>query len=187
MTEAIKRLSTATAIAGLLAASITGVLAQEAADPNHRQLLTDAPAQSAADSQWHMMRGVGPMLGMMAANCPTMSGMLQGEDVPSFGEGRIAFLKAELAITEAQKDLWAAYAGALRANFQSMRDMPGTMKARMSDITPVERLEARLTAMEARVKALKEVKPSLVALYAALSPDQKTMADQLLSEIGCMM
>ena len=187
MTKAMKRLSIATAAAALSVASITGALAQEPEDPHHPGPLTAAPAQSAADTQWHMMRGGGPMLGMMAANCPMMGGMMEGADIPSFGEGRIAFLKAELAITHAQKDLWDAYAGALRTNFQSMHDMRRTMKTRMSDMTPVERLEAHLAAMDGRVKALKEVEPSLTALYAALSADQKKTADQLLTHMGCMM
>lgn len=139
------------------------------------------------DPQWHMMRGVGPMSGLMGGDCPMTGGMMRGGDMPSFTEGRIAFLKAELAITDAQKDLWDAYAGALRANFQSMHDMRQTMKGRTSDMTPVERLEMHLTAMEARVKALQIIKPPLAALYAALAPDQKKRADELLISMGCMM
>jgi len=139
------------------------------------------------DAQWHMMRGVGPMSGLMAGNCSMMGGMMRGEDMPSFAEGRIAFLKAELAITDAQKDLWDAYAGALRANLQSMHDMRTSMKTPMTDMTPVQRLEAHITAMEDRVRALKEIKPSLAALYAALSAGQKKAADELLTSMGCMM
>jgi hypothetical protein len=139
------------------------------------------------DSQWHMMRGVGPMSGLMSGDCPMMAGMMRGEDMPSFAEGRIAFLKAELAITDAQKGVWDTYADALRANFQGMHDMRQTMKGRASDMTPVERLEMHLTAMEARVKALQMIKPPLAALYAALAPDQKKRADGLLISMGCMM
>jgi hypothetical protein len=142
---------------------------------------------AAPDAQWHMMRGIGPMSGLMNGNCPMMGGMMRGEDMPSFAEGRIAFLKAELAITEAQKDLWDAYAGALRANLQSMHDMRTSMKTPMSDMTPVERLEMHLTAMGGRVKALQAVKPALAALYTALAPDQKKRADELLTSMGCMM
>lgn len=139
------------------------------------------------DSQWHMMRGVGPMSGLMSGDCPMMGGMMRGEDMPSFAEGRIAFLKAELAITDAQKGVWDTYADALRANFQGMHDMRQTMKGRTTDMTPVERLDMHLTAMEARVKALQVIKPPLVALYAALAPDQKKRADELLISMGCMM
>jgi hypothetical protein len=42
-------------------------------------------------------------------------------------------------------------------------------------------------AMESRLSALKEVKPALANLYAALSDDQKKKADELLTGMGCMM
>jgi len=41
--------------------------------------------------------------------------------------------------------------------------------------------------MESRLQALKEVKPALSALYAALSDDQKKTADDLLTGMGRMM
>lgn len=183
MMKPIKRLSIATAGAGLSVALVTGALAQEPADPHHPQ---SAPAASAADPPWHMMQG-GPALGGMCGNCPTMGTVMYGEDVPSYSEGRLAFLKTELVITDTQESLWDAYAGALRSNFESMHDMRRTMKTRMSDMTSVERLDAHLTAMRGRVKALENVKSPLAALYAALSADQKKKADQLLTQMGCMM
>lgn len=146
--------------------------------------LTGTFAQS-AESQWHMMRGAGPMLGSMAGGCSSMTAIMQSEDIPLFGEGRIAFLKAELAITDAQKEPWDAYAAALRANFQSMQDMRNAM--RTTPMTPVERLHAHLTALDARINALQALKPSLDALYNALSAEQKKIADELLTPVGCMM
>ena len=56
-----------------------------------------------------------------------------------------------------------------------------------SSATPVERLDLHISAMESRLQALKEVKPALSALYAALSDDQKKTADDLLTGMGCMM
>jgi len=53
--------------------------------------------------------------------------------------------------------------------------------------SPVERLDAHLAAMENRITVLRELKPSLADLYAALSEDQKKKADQLLTGMGCMM
>ena len=184
MMKSMKHLSIATAAAGLLVATLTGGLAsQESEHPHHPM---SAAAAGAGDPPWHMMQS-GPVLGMMGGNCPTMGAVMYGEDVPSYSEGRLAFLKTELAITDAQKALWGDYANALRANFQSMHDMRRTMKTSMSDMTPVERLDTHLTAMRGRLKALEEVKPSLAALYAALSADQKKKADELLTQMGCMM
>jgi len=128
------------------------------------------------------MMGGGGMMGMMGRGCPMMGG-----DMPMYREGRIAFLKAELEVTEAQAKVWDAYADALKKNMQSMQDMHKTMMAARTGKTPVERLDARITAMEGRLQALKEIKPALVALYDALSDEQKKKADQLLTGMGCMM
>jgi len=134
-----------------------------------------------------MQMGPGTM-GMMRmmGDCPMM-GMMMGADTSTFAEGRIAFLKAELAISDAQKGAWKAYAAALKNNLQGMQAMRQTMAKVMEAKTPVERLDAHIAAMEGRLASLKEVKPALAALYAALSDDQKKKADQVLTGMGCMM
>jgi len=134
-----------------------------------------------------MMMGPG-MMGMMRlmGDCPMM-GMMMGADTSTFAEGRIAFLKAELAITDAQKGAWETYAAALKKNLQGMQAMRQTMAKVMEAKTPVERLDAHIAAMGGRVASLKEVKPALAALYAALGDEQKKKADQLLTGMGCMM
>ena len=122
----------------------------------------------------------------MMGDCPMM-GMMMGADTSTFAEGRIAFLKAELAITDAQKAAWEAYAAALKKNLQAMQAMRQTMMKVMEAKTPTERLEAHIAAMDGRLASLKEVKPALAALYAALGDEQKKKADQILTGMGCMM
>ncbi len=124
--------------------------------------------------------------GMMGGGCGMMGTRSDGR-AETFVNGRIAFLKAELGITDAQKAAWDTYADALKRNLQSMQGMWQTMQAVFEAKTPVERLDARVTAMESRLAALKEVKPALAGLYAALSDDQKKKADELLTGMGCMM
>jgi hypothetical protein len=140
-----------------------------------------------------MMRGwgMGPsgMMGRMMGSgrmmdgCPMMGVM--SDDAPAFIEGRIAFLKAELAIADAQKTVWSAYADVLRRNFENMKTSHKTMMEAMQNKTPVERLDARINVMEKRLKMLKEIKPALGALYAALSADQRKKADEVMG-MGCM-
>jgi hypothetical protein len=130
-----------------------------------------------------MMGGYGP--GMMGG-CPMM-GMTSGGQALSFAEGRIAFLKAELGITDAQKTEWDAYAETIRRNLQSMQGMWQTMKTAFEAKTPGDRLDAHITAMDSRLTTLKEIKPALMKLYAALSPEQKQKADEVLTGVGCMM
>ena len=134
-----------------------------------------------------MDRGMGGMMGMMGGGCPMMGMMMGGGEMPMHQEGRIAFLKAELAITDAQAKVWDAYAEVLKKNMQGMQGMRETMMAARQGKTPVARLDAHVTAMEARLQALKDLKPTLTALYDALSDDQKKKADQLLTGMGCMM
>ncbi len=129
-----------------------------------------------------------PGRGMMGmGDCPMMGMMPGSAEMPAFGEGRIAFLKAELAITPAQQSAWDAYAAALKKNFASMQGMRQSMMMALEGKTAVERLDAHLAAMEGRHAALKEIKPSLATLYSALSDEQKKKADQVLTGMGCMM
>ncbi|NJO35315.1 MAG: Spy/CpxP family protein refolding chaperone [Rhodospirillales bacterium] len=134
-----------------------------------------------------MQMGSG-MMGMMRmmGSCP-MTGMMMGADTSTFAEGRIAFLKAELAITDAQKGAWETYAAALKKNLQGMQAMRQTMMRVMEAKTPVERLDAHIAAMDGRLASLKEVRPALAALYAALSDEQRKKADEILTGMGCMM
>jgi len=135
--------------------------------------------------------GRGGMMGMMGGACPMMGpmmGMMAREgSAPSFVEGRIAFIKAELVITDSQKDVWDAYASALRKNIESMQQMRTTMMGTTQPANPVERLDLHISTMDSRLQSLKEVKPALATLYAALSEDQKKKADSLLTGMGCMM
>jgi hypothetical protein len=137
--------------------------------------------------------GIGPgmmqggMMQMMTANCPMMGNMMGGGDMPAFTDGRVAFLKAELGITDAQNGAWDAYAAALKKNLMGMHGMRETMITAMSATDPTKRLDAHLTAMESRVASLTEVKPALAKLYGVLTDVQKKKADQILTGMGCMM
>ena len=154
--------------------------------------LTYAAAQQRGPG-WDMMgpgmmdpgssMGRGRMMGMMGG-CPMMGANGQAS---TFIDGRIAFLKAELAITEAQKGAWDAYADATKRNLESMQGMWQTMRMVFDAKTPVERLDAHIAAMESRTKVLKDVKPSLAKLYETLSAEQKKNADEILTGMGCMM
>jgi hypothetical protein len=144
--------------------------------------MRDMPMERGMMGDMPMRRG---MMGMMG-DCPMM-GMTMGDEESPFAEGRIAFLKAELAISDAQKAVWEAYATALKKNLQGMQAMRQTMMNVTKAKTPVERLDAHVAAMDGRLASLKEVKPALAALYLALSEEQKKKADQILTGMGCMM
>ena len=94
-------------------------------------------------------------------------------------EGRIAFLKAELKITDAQLPLWNAVAGAMRDHAKSMATMPGEQTGTLPG-----RLAAMDKTMAARIDALHKLKAAVDPLYAALTDEQKKVADELTADIG---
>jgi formylmethanofuran:tetrahydromethanopterin formyltransferase len=122
----------------------------------------------------------------MMSGCPMMGMMHHGmmdhammHSVPMM-EGRLAYIKADLGITEAQASAWNAYADAVRAHHAAMENaFADLMKTKQSG-GAVERLDARIKAAEAKLDSLKALKAPTEALYAALTDEQKAKADQLL-------
>ena len=153
--------------------------------------LTYAAAQQRGPG-WDMMgpgmmdgdssMGRGRMMGMMGG-CPMMGmgmgrhGMMM-DSVPMM-EGRLAYLKADLEITDAQASAWDGYANAVRTGRATMegvhRDMMESKKS-----AALERMDALIKAMDSKVESLKALKPATEALYAVLTDGQKEKADQVL-------
>ena len=165
--------------------------AQDAQDHAGHHPGPAAAAQPEADSPRSGMMG-GGMMGcdMAAQGIGNAGGMMAGRGMmsmmnmmgtgPTAGhvEGRLAFIKTELKITEGQTSQWTAFADAVRANFKSMTD---TRQSMMSQETAAKTLPERLAfedkAMTAHLAGLKKVEDSLDKLYGALSEDQKKIAD----------
>ena len=156
--------------------------------------LSPSSAQSAG--------GPGGMMGMMGGGCPTM-GMMgrgglgeggQGQGMmrrqPKMGamvEGRLAYLKGELDITDAQATAWEGYVSAVKARVELMKGMHESMFETMQKGTATERMDARIAGMEAMLEAMKAMKPATEALYAVLSDEQKKVADELIgTDCGAM-
>lgn len=142
-----------------------------------------------------MGQGKGDMMGQgmggMMGGCPMMGQGMQGmghgmmHSGPMM-EGRLAYIKADLEITEAQAAVWAAYADAVRARHAGMEGMHADMMKAKVGGSALERMDAHIKAMESMVESLKALKPATEALYAVLTDEQKKKADQLLGG-GCGM
>jgi len=93
--------------------------------------------------------------------------------------GRLAFLKARLDLKPEQMAAWNAFEKAsddvLAKAKTRCASLPTEVKERPSF---TERLTMRENFMKARLDAVEAVKPSLLALYAALTPDQKELFDR---------
>ena len=116
-----------------------------------------------------------PMMQMMRGG-QMMPGMMPFEHV----EGRIAFLKAELAITDAQLPQWTAYANVLRADGKSMREGMGKMAQAGMPTTAPARTEAMVQMMTMRLEGLKAMVSAEKAFYAVLTDAQKKLVDELM-------
>lgn len=148
---------------------------------------TNAPAG-------HMkgMAGGGcPMMGMMGQGMMgrrMMGGGMMGRGAPSgdqeqlgaLADSRLVHLKAELKITDGQADVWKAYADAIKARVTVMQGLRATMMDGMDNGGAVDRMDIRIKSMEAMVESMKSVKPATEKLYAALTAEQKKVADQLI-------
>ncbi|CCB64108.1 MULTISPECIES: Spy/CpxP family protein refolding chaperone [unclassified Hyphomicrobium] len=133
-----------------------------------------------------MMAGQGMGPGMMGQSGMGMMGHGMMNDMGPMMEGRLAYMKAELGITAEQTAAWDDYAKAVKARAAGMQETRTEMMKVMHSGSALDRLDARTKAMENMVQNLKAVRPSVEALYNALSDDQKKKADALLA-MGCCM
>ncbi len=142
-----------------------------------------------------------PMMNMMSgmmSNMPMMNMMEMMRTMRMMGpgttgmatidriEGRIAFLRTELKITEAQTSAWNAFANALRANAKKLGEvrasmMPPSAAGQQQAPTLIERLDAQERWMLARLEGTRTMKSALSTLYESLSDDQKKSANELLA------
>jgi protein CpxP len=109
-------------------------------------------------------------------------------------EARLAYIKTALKITSAQEAQWNSFANVLRSQaremdkrFQERRAQfaqraPGAQRPDRPNITAIERLERTQQRMTARAARLNDVLTAAKPLYAALSPEQKQVADQMLAK-----
>ena len=138
-----------------------------------------------------MMMGQGMGPGMMGQGMMPMMSMM---DPTQHIEGRIAFLRTELGITEAQAAPWNAFADALRANAKRMVAMrsemmsggmmrPGGMPMMGgmagSGMNLPDRLDRAERHMTAHLEMLSAMKGPAKQLYDVLSAEQKDLADRL--------
>ena len=158
--------------------------AQTQPDPHHPEqsggeVAAPSDQQAAGMSMMNMMAGMMKMMGggQMGMGGMDMAGMGMTERV----EGRIAFLHAELQITNSQAKLWDAYAGALRDNARRLKDSGGGMMAGMQGPALLGQLDAQEKMLSARLEGVRAMKASLAPLYEALTEDQRKTADELLA------
>jgi hypothetical protein len=180
--------------ASLVSASLA--TAQTPAPDPHQHGAESGPAQQAAPQAppaggpgsgtampgGGMMGGMMPMMEMMmrhhamAMESATMPGAAMADRV----EGRIAFLRAELRITDAQARMWDDLAQALRDNAKTLAELrPAAGRAGAATTLP-QKLDQQERWFAARTEGIRTIRSALSRLYPALSDEQKRTADELM-------
>jgi hypothetical protein len=139
--------------------------------------LMAGPLEAQRPAQPGTMGQDGSSLPMMQGGSPGGMGRMMG--MAQHVEGRIAFLRTELKITDNQSSQWNAFAEALRSNARRMTEMHGMMGQGASLSAP-ERLDRMEKMMAGMLEAVRSTKAALTPLYAVLSDEQKKTADTLL-------
>jgi protein CpxP len=95
-------------------------------------------------------------------------------------DGRIAYLRAELKITDAQQAQWDKVAATMRENGQTMHQAFETMRAAHgTSPNAVQHLETAAQFAALRVQADQRFLDAFKPLYASFSDEQKATADEL--------
>lgn len=176
----MKRFIIATALA---AVAMNSTAWAQAPDPHH-------PAEGGTPPV--LTQPVAPtppgMAGMagMADMMQSMHTMMMGPDMAGMGtidrvEGRIALLRAELKITDAQTSAWNTFADALRTNAQKLGALRPAMmpQAGSAAQTLADRLDVQERWLTARVEGTRAIKAAFTPLFSTFSEDQKKTANEL--------
>jgi hypothetical protein len=131
-------------------------------------------------------QGGGPGLmgrGMGGGMMSMMGGMMAGNPamMTDHVEGRLAFLKTELKVTDAQTPQWTRFADAMRATAGSMNGMHQQMMQGGPPDTLPDRLDLHEKMLSSHLAALKDMRAALDPLYASFSDEQKKLADELMA------
>ncbi len=160
--------------------------AQQAAQPGHQSESAMPSHGSMMSSKQGSMMGGGQnsMMGPGHGSMMEMMHMMMGERgiggmgmmsaMPGHVEGRLAFLKTELKITDAQQPLWDKFANALRDNAKTMAQaMQGRMTPSSQSATVPERLSVRENFLTARLNALRNLKVPPTRFTLRSAPNRK--------------
>lgn len=156
---------------------------------------TPAIADKNDDAPGWWSWGMHQMMGRMGRG-RDMGGCMMGSgpgDLLDRIDGRLAFVKAELKITDAQSEAWSGLAETIRVNSETHNAMHREMMKEMhgGDLfgkSLPDRLIFQETHLETRLQQVKDVREDVEILYAVLDDEQKQSADEVvlpMMGMGC--
>ena len=100
-------------------------------------------------------------------------------------EQHLANLKSELAITPQQEPAWKVFAGKVAEQASQMQALHAQRwQAAGSETTVPARMGSNVAWMSQRLAGMQAVTTALADLYAVLTPEQRTTADQSFGAVG---
>jgi len=129
------------------------------------------------------MQGMG-MHGMGMGNQGAGPAGQRGMHDPSAGAGRLAALKTELKISAAQEPAWQNFEATVNQQTQARQAMRDGMHASMQDpkaAATMDHAAQREAMSKLQAAQQSERDAARQALFAALSPEQKALAEQRLA------
>lgn len=169
----MKNLTALAVICGLALAGAPA-LAQQATDPHHPGGQPPAAAKPAQPGP-----AMGGMMGGQGMTGGGMHGMQMGPG--KHVEGRLAFLRAEIGITEAQAASWNAFADAVRKSGKSMMASMPMMQPKDAKADWVANLERHEKMATSHLEGLRAIRKAAEPLYAQFSDEQKRIANDLMA------
>jgi hypothetical protein len=123
-------------------------------------------------------QGMGPMGGQQMGRQASMK-----FDPAARAERRLDMFKGQLKLTPQQEPLWQAFAEKAKGEAGKGRQ---AFQAQAADekLTAPERMAKRQAMMQEHLNAMTAVNESFGRLYAVLTPEQKTLADQHVAGMG---
>lgn len=140
---------------------------------------SDKMGQGSMNQPGGMMMMMERMMRGQMGGMPGASATAASTDITDRTEGRIAFLKAELQISDKQAADWNALADALRSARAHLVEAQ-QLVASDKKMTSAERLEAYEKHLADRLEAVKSSRAAYTRLYATLNEEQKRTSDAIL-------
>jgi len=117
-----------------------------------------------------------------------MHGGRHGGEPGAMAEQHLAKLKTQLKITAQQEPAWQAFAAKATEQAKAMQAQAAQRPAAAGSaaLPAPERMAQHLGTLKQRLAGMETMQAALKDLYAALTPEQRTAADQHFGQMGRM-
>ncbi len=129
--------------------------------------------------------GMGPGMGRMGMMQGGHHGPMWGGEPGAMAEQHLTRLKTDLKITAAQEPAWSAFAAKAAEQAKAMHAQhPRQAPAADAKTSAPERMALHVDQMKQHLAGMEAMTAAMKDLYAALTPEQRALADQQFGRMG---